>query len=85
MSAVCGEKRFLASGEDLFGLAVVDHRRRQQADPGVTMLVVVVAEEITAESAGVLNASEALRKLRAVLHRLELRFRVRVVIGDVRS
>ena len=70
---------------DFFGYYNNDHRRRHQADPGVVMLVVVVAEEITAESAGVLNASEAFRKLRAVLHRLELRFRVRVVIGDVRS
>ncbi len=65
MSAVGGEKRFLARCEDLLGLAVVDHRRRQQADTGVTMLVVVVIEEFTAKSTGILNTSETIRKLGA--------------------
>ena len=85
VNAVCREKRLLARRKDVFGSAVVHHRRGHQADPGVAMLVIVVAEEVAAESPGVLNAPEAFRKLRAILHGLELRFRERIVIGDVRS
>jgi hypothetical protein len=44
------------------------------------MLVVVPAEEVGMKSAGVLDAPEALREVRTVLERLELRLRVRVVI-----
>ena len=85
VSAVGGKKRFLARSKDLFGFAVMDDRRHQQSDSRVMMLVVVVVKKLAAEFSGILNASESIRKLRAVLHRLELRFRVRVVIGNMRS
>ena len=48
------------------------------------MLVVVPVEELAAERARVLDALEAFRELRPVLERLELRFGVGVVVGDVR-
>ena len=41
VSAEGGKKRLLTRREDVFGLAVVDHCRRHQADPRVAMLVVV--------------------------------------------
>ena len=67
------EQRLLARGENLFGMAVVDHRRREQPDASVAMLVVVIAEEWTAEAPAILDTAEAVGELWAVLHRLELR------------
>lgn len=51
----------------------------------MTVLGVVVVEELATEGSGVLDATEALGKLRAVLQRLELRFGVRIVVGHVRA
>ena len=47
------------------------------------MLEVVPGKKRAAESAGVLDAAEAVGEVRPVLERLELRFRERVVVGDV--
>ncbi len=52
---------------------VVDHRRREQADPAVTVLLVIPAEERAAERAGILERAEPAGKGRAVLEGLELR------------
>ena len=57
----------------------------QQAEAGMTMLLVVPREELLTEGATVLNRAEALGKLGAVLHSAKLAFRIRVVIGDVRT
>lgn len=65
-SGLASEKRFLPRRDDVFGLAVVDHCWSQQTDPRMTMLVVVVAEEVAAEYPSVLNTSETFRKLRTV-------------------
>ena len=75
----------LALFDDPGRLAVVHHGRRQQAEAGMTMLLVVPREELLTEGATVLNRAEALGKLGAVLHRAKLAFRIRVVIGDVRT
>lgn len=47
------------------------------------MLVVVPGEKLAAESVCILVTTKALRKLRAVFHRLELALRIRIVIGDI--
>ena len=49
------------------------------------MLLVVPVEELLAEGAAVLDAAEAIRELRTVLQGPELAFRIRVVIGNIRS
>ena len=62
-----------SSLEDVVGLSVVDHRRRQVGDARVTVLGVVPRQEMPAPGAGVLVTAEALRIARRVLQRLELR------------
>ena len=54
-----------------------------QTNPGMMMLVVVPVEERAAEDARVLDRTKPLGKLGPVLHSPELRFRKRVVIGDI--
>jgi len=49
------------------------------------MLVVVPGEEFTAERSRLFDVVEALREARSILQRLELRFRIRVVVGNVRA
>ena len=62
------------------GLTEVNHRGSEQADPGMTMLLVVPVEELLAEGAAVLDAAESVRELRAIFHGAQLAFRIRVVI-----
>src|SRR5660397_113444 len=52
---------------------------RHQADAGMMMLLIIPIEEVAAERLGILNAAEALWKLRLVLHRFEVAFRERIV------
>lgn len=51
----------------------------------MVVLAVVPADEFGYQSARLLDACEALRKLGAVLEGFELRFRVGIVVGDVRT
>ena len=44
------------------------------------MFLIIPIEEVAAERLGILNAAEALWKLRLVLHRFEVAFRERIVI-----
>src|SRR5262249_23919417 len=55
-----------------------------EAEGGVMVLGVGPREEDVAVGAGVLDRAEACRECWAVLQRLELRLRERVVVGDVR-
>ena len=66
-------------------LAVMDAARRHVADARVPVLGVVPGEEGLAVGAGVGEAAEARGEVRAVLHCLELRLRIRVVVRDVRA
>ena len=77
-------ERDLTSGMDLVGLTIVHLVGRHQADAGVVMVLIVPIEEAAAERFGVLDATEALRKLRLVFHGFEVAFRERIVIGGVR-
>jgi hypothetical protein len=55
---------FLAGVIDLFGLAEMDLIRRHQADAGMMVATIVPVEEVAAEGLCVLDAAEALWKLR---------------------
>jgi len=52
------------AGLDGLGLAEMNHGRGQQAHAGVAMLLVVPLEKPLAKCAAVLDAAEAMRKLR---------------------
>jgi hypothetical protein len=58
--------------------------RRDQADAGVIMLVVVPGKEATAKTQTIVVAAEAIGKLGSVLHGLELAFRKGIVVGNMR-
>src|ERR1039457_7673151 len=47
--------------------------------------LVIPLEKLLAEGAAVLDAAESIGELRAVLHGSELAFRIRVVVGNIRS
>src|SRR4051794_7063680 len=49
------------------------------------MLLVVPLEKLLAESTAVLNAAEAVGELGAILHGSKLAFRIRIVVGNIRS
>src|SRR4029453_4827619 len=70
-------------GADLGSGAEVHGRGGVQPDAAVAVLVVVVAEELVAESAGVLNGAESVGEGRAVLQRLERGLAVGVVVADL--
>src|SRR5213594_4227036 len=84
MEPVGTEKCLLPRGDDLAGAPEVDGLGRHHADPGVAMLGVVPGEELTAKRSPILHGSKPVGEAWAVLEGLELRLRVRVVIGDVR-
>jgi hypothetical protein len=73
-----GDERSLKSDGPLRGergsAAIVDGGRRHQADPAVTVFVVVSLEELLAMGAGIFDAAKARGKIRTVLQRLELGF-----------
>ena len=62
------------------GLAVMHLVRGHQADADVMVLLVIPGEEAAAEGPGILDATEALGKLRLVFQGLEMRLRERVVV-----
>ena len=65
------------------GQPVVDHMRCHQSDPRMMMFVVVPTKEGVTKRTGVLDRSEAIRKLWPVFKRFELAFGIRIVVGDV--
>ncbi len=77
-------EHLLAGGVEPQRLAGVHGRRRHVADAGVAMGVVVPGEEPLTERTGVFDGVKACREVGLVLQGLELRFRVRIVIADMR-
>ena len=67
MTLVGNSEHFLALPQDVFGLTIVNHRWRQQAHAGVTVLFVVPTEKSLTESTTVLDAPKAVRELRPIL------------------
>ena len=71
--------------QDVRGLAVMDHGRCHQAETGMVVLLVVPTNEGLAEAASVFDGAEAVRETRAVFQSAELTFRIRIVVGDMRT
>jgi hypothetical protein len=61
VALVSNIEHILALWQDVFRLTIVNRRWRQQAYPGVTVLLVVLAKKTLAEGTTVLNAPEAVR------------------------
>lgn len=66
-------------------VAAVDAARAHVADARITALRVVRDEKGLTVRAGVSETAKACGEVRPVLHRLELRLRVRIVVRDVRA
>jgi hypothetical protein len=71
--------------QDGAGLLVVHHGRREQCQARVVLFFVVPTKKSLRESATVLNAAEAVGKLRTIFHGAELTLRIGIVIGDMRT
>src|SRR5271169_7151245 len=84
VTLVSNIEHFLALPQNVFCLAIVHHRRREQAQAGVAMFLVVPAKKSLTESSAILNAPETVRELRPILQGAELAFRVRIIVRDVR-
>ena len=67
MSCVSNIQDVLALCHDVRSLPVMNHGRRQQAEAGMTMLLVVPKEKLLAEGAAVLQRTKPVRKFRPVL------------------
>src|SRR5690606_9920307 len=78
-------QHFVALVDHLLRLSVMHLMWRKQAKAGMVMLVVVPVEKGATKGLSVLQATETVRKFRPVLERLELRFRVRIVIARPRA
>ena len=72
-------------GNHLGRFALVNHFGGEHRDTGVTMLRVVPDEEFTKDTAGDFGALKALWDFRAILHRLEVALRERIVIACMRT
>lgn len=70
---------------DPMSAAVVDVFGGLQPDPRMMMLTVVPIEKGAAKLVSILKTAESFWELRPILQGLKLRFRERVVIGDVRA
>jgi hypothetical protein len=80
----CGIKNSLPIFDNLFCPSIMDILRGEESDSGMIMFGVVPAEEFLGERPGVFDTTEPFREFRPVLRCLELRFRVGVVIADMR-
>ena len=72
------------SGE-LWGASVMNGVWGHESDTRMTMLGVVPGKECLAVSPGILDAAEAIREVRAIFERLEVRFGVGIIIGNIRT
>ena len=76
-------ERGLAAGSDLFDAAVEYLGGREECKPRMLMIVIIPSEELLTPGARMDGRAEALRIVRLVLERLELRLGEGVVIADV--
>ena len=74
-----------AAGFDGGPGSVVHRRWGVHRDPGMPVLIIVVPEEVAAEYVDVFDGPEFAGERRAVLEGLEVRLRIRVIIGYVRA
>ena len=82
MRSVGGGEDVSAGGVARLGERVMHVGGRMQAEPAVMMFRIVPAKEIHALRASVVERAETRGEIRAIRERLELRFRVRVVVRD---
>ena len=75
----------LPAGNHRLRLPAMHHVRGQEGDASMMMFAVVPADEFGHQCAGVLDGGKTLGKLGAVLEGFELRLRVGIVVGDVRT
>src|SRR5450759_4845577 len=85
MSDESGVQSFSALQVERDGLTVMDGMGCHVADAAVAVNAVVPLEELSAMRAGVFNRTEAFREGGSIFERFELRFRVWIVIRDVRT
>ncbi len=83
MIRIGGLEGCLSGGRDLLGPTVMEILRGQESDSRMVVLLIVPVEERNIEESGVFNATKTRRKLRPVLERLEVGFRVRVIIAGI--
>ena len=76
VTLVSNIEHILALPQNVFRLAIVHHRRREQAQAGMAMFSVIPAKKSLTESTAILNAPETVRELRPILQGAELAFRV---------
>jgi hypothetical protein len=57
----------------------MNHGKRMESDAGVAVLFAIPLKELLAEGAANLDAAEAIREIRVLLHRSELAFGIRIV------
>ena len=84
--------RAIGGGEDegtrgiaRIGQAMMQIVRRVQAETAVSMFDVVPRKEVGQMRPCVFERAEAFRKVRPIFERFELRFRIRIIVRDVRS
>ncbi len=85
MCCICCRQRLIELLYHHLGVTVVLLVRRKQAKAGMVMPVVVPVEKGATKGLCVFQASKAVRKFRSILERLEMGFRVRVVIVRSRT
>lgn len=83
VGSIGGTEHLLSGVTQRGGPSVVHGGWRHQPETRVVMLAVVPGEEPLAEGTGVLDRTEPLRELRAVLQGLELGLGERIVVGDL--
>lgn len=83
VGSIGGTEPLLSGVTQRGGPSVVHGGWRHQPETRVVMLAVVPGEEPLAEDTGVLDRTEPLRELRAVLQGLELGLGERIVVGDL--
>ncbi len=79
-----GGKGELGGGVDGVSLAVMDLVGCHQAEACMVVRGVIQAEEVTTEPLGMVFAAEAFGELWPVFEGLEVAFRERIVVGDMR-
>src|SRR5262245_3802832 len=84
MGLVGRQQYLLPCCDRLRRLATMNGCRREQSNPTVMMLMVIPLKEWTRPRALIRQAAELGRKAGPIFQRLELTFRIRIVVGDVR-
>jgi len=83
MSQVGGVKDIFTLCDGYGREAMVNHGGGEQAEPGMTMLLVVPGEEVLTKSTSILDGPKAFGEARPVFQGFEVALRIGVVVGDM--